>query len=116
MDEKPAILTVLPPHSIFQLKRSPACKPPLALVHHSPHIIRMKRTKISLPDLCRAETSVFERSFIPTKHTAVRRDDDDGLRYGISNLAKFSLIPPELILGALEVLDVNGFFQNQEAI
>src|SRR5215470_949666 len=84
MNAKPAIPTVLPAHSIFQLKRIPARKPRLALGPHPLHIIRMTRTKISIPDLCRAKTHVFERSFIPRKHTAVRRDDDDGLRYGVS--------------------------------
>src|SRR5262245_29816258 len=116
MNAKPAIPTVLPAHSIFQLKRIPARKPRLALGPHPLHIIRMSRTKISIPDLCRAETHVFERSFIPTKHTAVRRDDDDGLRYGISNLAKFLLIPSQSLLATLLVLKVQCFSQSQEAI
>src|SRR5262249_54562997 len=92
MDEKPAIPTVLPPHSTFQLKRRPICEPHSALVPHPPHIIRMMCRRVSYLELRQTETNVFKHGFISVEHTAIRREGDDRLRYGIGHLAKFSLI------------------------
>src|SRR5919201_1678427 len=103
MDEKPAILPVVPSGTLFVGKRDAACQRLLTFVVQPLHIVRMKHpsTKVCSHHLVQGETGVSEHGLIRIQIAPIRSQDDDGLGDGIDDPSQLLFVLPESLFRLL---------------
>src|ERR1700730_8179883 len=107
-EEEPAILTVLPAHSLLDFKRLAASQPSFAIFERLLEIFRMvdSGAKVRGKYILHGEAGMVEHCLVRVKRLAIRVQDDNGLRYSIGNPAKLPLLLKEFLLRPFSIFDV----------
>src|SRR6202048_4012600 len=108
-EEEPAILTVLPAHSLLDFKRLAASQPSFAIFECLLEIFRMvdSGAKVRGKYILHGEAGMVEHCLVRVKRLAIRVQDDNGLRYSIGNPAKLPLLLKEFLLRPFSIFDVS---------
>src|SRR6202035_447534 len=107
-EEDPAILAVLPEHSLLDFKRQAASQACFALLAHPLKIFGMKDTGAIVRGdyIFHGEPGIGEHCLVRVERVALRVQDDNGLRYSIGNPAKLTLLLKEFLLRSFSIFDV----------
>src|SRR6202030_25778 len=107
-EEDPAILTVLPEHSLLDFKRQATSQACLAFPARPVKIFGTTDTgaKVRGDYIFHGEPGIDEHCLVRVERVALRVQDDNGLRNSIGNAAKFTLLLKEFFLCSFSIFDV----------
>src|SRR2546425_1563805 len=108
--QEPPILPVLAQGPQLELKRKTICQRRLALVAHAFEIFRVEDSgpKVRADDVGHRQTGVIERRLVRVDRTAVRIENDDVLRYRVSDPAECAFVLEQLRFGLFERVNVSA--------
>src|SRR6266404_8357487 len=107
-EEEPAILTVLPEHSLLDFKRQAASQPSFAIFERPLEIFRMvdSGAKVRGKYILHGETGMVEHCLVRVEWVTLRVQDDNGVGYSIGNPAKLPLVLKKFRLRSFSIFDV----------